>query len=295
MENKKYILNGHNSFYLREGWLSKGYNLIKDKNIIPSSIFSKKNIYTIDELGLGSMMVQSVKFWMQLLGILIKVKATEFQLSSEAKIILEKDPYLQDNNSLWLLHLNIFNLGEDRAILWECIFEKDYNYNNFSKEALEAYIETYLKEKNISTSKKSLNDSINVFLKTYLYEEKKVDSPEDNLYSPFSNLRYLLYDNGVYKFRNIRHNEISEYIIYLIFFKYLNAFKKRYQLSITDGYKIVNKIIRMSYFDFEKIISRLELQGLIKVDRAGGLENIIFQNKNETSNDIIRKALGDEI
>ena len=95
------LLVGHSSFYLRNGWVKKGVEYVqknKDENI-----FSKNNIKAIDELGIGSVMVQSLKFWLIMLDIIGK-KDKELYLKREIEYILKMDPYLQKINTLWLLH-----------------------------------------------------------------------------------------------------------------------------------------------------------------------------------------------
>ena len=105
------LLVGHSSFYLRSGWLKKGVEYIaKNSN---ENIFSKNNTNTIDELGIGSVMVQSLKFWMTLLDI-IERKNKEFYLKRDIKQIIEVDPYLQKNNTLWLLHVYIMARDEEK-------------------------------------------------------------------------------------------------------------------------------------------------------------------------------------
>jgi hypothetical protein len=290
MKNVKYILSGHNSFYLRDGWLHKGYNLIKNEEVISSSIFSKSNTDTIDELGLGSMMVQSVRFWMYLLGIIEKKSATTYRVSEIAKKVFEYDPYLQNNNTLWLLHINIFNLQGEKPILWEGVFEKDSNYNNFSREELDSYMEVYLNEKAVKASKKTLKDCISTFLNMY---SSKVDmslDPEENLHSPFSKLGYLIEEGDLYRFRNISFKEISEFLIYLV----LSRRVKGEQMQLSEGYKLVNKVIRMSFVDYEKLISKLENRNMLKIDRAAGLENIIFTNLEVSEMEIITEILEGE-
>lgn len=290
MEKTKYILSGHNSFYLRDGWLHKGYNLIKNEEIVNSNIFSKSNTDTIDELGLGSMMVQSIRFWMHLLGIIEKESATSYRISEIARKIFEYDPYLQNNNTLWLLHINIFNLHGEKPILWEGIFEKDSNYNNFTREELDSYMEVYLNEKEIKASNKTLKDCISTFLNMYLSKLDMTLDPEENLHSPFSKLEYLREEEGLYKFRNINFKEISELLIYLILFREV----KGNQMQLSEGYKQVNKAVRMSFVDYEKLISKLENRNMFRIDRAAGLENIIFTKPDVSPMEIVTEILEDE-
>ncbi|WP_407535613.1 DUF4007 family protein [Cetobacterium somerae] len=113
------LLVGHSSFYLRNGWIKKCVEYVEEnKN---ENIFSKSNIEAIDKLGIGSVMVQSLKFWMTMLDILKKEKK-EFHLKREIKYILEKDPYLENKNTLWLLHTYIMERDEKKRIQYYGIY-----------------------------------------------------------------------------------------------------------------------------------------------------------------------------
>ncbi|MGL5024102.1 MAG: DUF4007 family protein [Cetobacterium sp.] len=264
------LLVGHSSFYLRSGWLKKGVEYIaKNSN---ENIFSKNNTNTIDELGIGSVMVQSLKFWMTLLDI-IERKNKEFYLKRDIKQIIEVDPYLQKNNTLWLLHVYIMARDEEKEnpVLWN-LFIKNKKNSVFSEEEGRNILNLFYKEKGESLSERSAKDSISVFIKTYYRERDTKSDPEDNLYSPFIRLKYLLKnETSQYYFRNIEHKEIAEEII---FYLLKRKTKKLKQISVVDSYNYVNGIIKMRISDYEKLISKLENRDFLFVDRAAGLQNI---------------------
>ena len=285
-----YILNGHNSFYIREGWLGKGYSFIKKNPEINSTTFSKSNITTIDELGLGGMMVSSLKFWLQSFGIIRKIDKNKWELSDIADQIFMKDKYLQNNNSLWLLHYNLLRNPDEKQLYWYLIFEKNKNLNVFSREELLEIAKNYLKEQEKNASEKTLKDGINILIKTYFNEVSKINDPEDNLFSPFSRLNYLVKNGDAYRFRNIDSNEIEDQLILYIL---LDQLKEQTSISVEEAYELVKIFIRMNYIEFEKIISKLENQSYIKVDRASGLDNIIFE-KELIKSDILSEILESE-
>lgn len=293
----KYILSGHSSFYLREGWLNKSFYKIFDNDIqkkIEIGYFGKGNIINaIDQLGMGSVMVDSLKFWLEFLGVVEK-NENKIILSEVAKIIFSKDKYLENKNSLWLLHFNIFNKKNERAVVWETAFDKKYS-NTFSKELLEERVKLFYVENEIKVSEKSITDTVNVFFKTYTRDLKN-ENPEENIISPFVKLDYL-HKNDVeeYRFRNIMSNEISPFIIYYFLFKELNGFQKNDEIKVSVAYEKINKIIRMAYLEFEKIISRLEFYKVLTVDRAAGLDNMKFKKEYLTEREILEKILEREV
>lgn len=263
------LLVGHSSFYLRNGWVKKGVEYVqknKDENI-----FSKSNIKAIDELGIGSVMVQSLKFWLIMLDIIGK-KDKEFYLKREIEYILKMDPYLQKINTLWLLHTYIMEREkkDENPVLWN-LFIKNTKNSVFTEEEARDILALFYKEEKEVVSERSIRDSISVFIKTYYKDiDLKVD-PEDNLFSPFIKLNYLQKnENGKYYFRDIYNTEIAEELIFFL----LKRIVKDKQISIMDSYSYINGIIKMRINEYEKLISKLENREFLFVDRAAGLQNI---------------------
>lgn len=263
------LLVGHSSFYLRNGWLKKGIEYILKNN--SEDIFSKSNIKAIDELGIGSVMVQSLRFWLIMLDIIEK-KEKKYYLKREIEYILKKDPYLQKIDTLWLLHTYIMerDKNEENPILWN-LFIGDKKNSVFTEEEARNILIDFYKEKSEKISERSVKDSVNVFIKTYYKDIDLKEDPEDNLFSPFIKLNYLLKnEEGKYYFRNIDNNEIAEEIIFFL----LKRKVKNKQISIIESYDFINGIIKMRINEYEKIISKLENREFVFVDRTAGLQNI---------------------
>lgn len=263
------ILVGHGSFYLRSGWVKKGVEYVNVDN--SEDIFSKNNIKAVDELGIGSVMVQSLKFWLFVLDIITKENKT-FKLKREIEYILEKDPYLQRKDTLWLLHTYIMERDnrKENPVLWS-LFIKNKRNTVFTEEEARDILTMYYKEKNEVVSERSIRDSVNVFIKTYYKKKDLKEDPEDNLFSPFIKLEYLIQnEKEQYYFRNIESEEIAEEIILLLLKRRIEG----NQISIIDSYNYINGIIKMRINEYEKLISKLENRDFIFVDRAAGLQNI---------------------
>lgn len=263
------ILVGHGSFYLRSGWVKKGVEYVNVDN--SEDIFSKNNIKAVDELGIGSVMVQSLKFWLFVLDIITKENKI-FKLKREIEYILEKDPYLQRKDTLWLLHTYIMERDnrKENPILWN-LFIKNKRNTVFTEEEARDILTMYYKEKNEVVSERSIRDSVNVFIKTYYKKKDLKEDPEDNLFSPFIKLEYLIQnEKEQYYFRNIESEEIAEEIILLLLKRRIEG----NQISIIDSYNYINGIIKMRINEYEKLISKLENRDFIFVDRAAGLQNI---------------------
>ena len=67
MSNTKIKIRGHESFYIREGWLRKGTIAINEDPYILSNLQ-----VAIDKLGVGSAMVKSIRYWLQAAGLTIE-------------------------------------------------------------------------------------------------------------------------------------------------------------------------------------------------------------------------------
>jgi len=286
-----YLLVGHSSFYVREGWIQKGIEYIKKNK--KENILSKSNINAIDELGIGSVMVLALKFWLTVLDLIEKDKKI-YVTKREIEFILEKDPYFQNNNTLWLLHTYIMERDnkDEMLLLWELALGSK-KLNSFSTIQLKNQLYIFLKEHELKFSEKSIKDSINVFVKMYYQEKEEKLDAENNMYSPFTRLKYLEKNNeNEYRFRNVMAKEISEYLAYFLINRILLE-KENKQIAIKDAYERFDRIVRMRHYEFEKLLIKLENKGCISIDRAGGLSNIILKEKL-SEKEIITRMLESE-
>src|SRR5690554_1986226 len=109
----------HETFYIRDGWLRKG---LKHVNKAGFDFFNKD--IAPEELGMGKNMVSSLKFWLQATSFVkqkgsgkdSKTETTEF-----ANKILEYDPYLEDEGTLWLIHYNLAT-NKEYSTTWYWFF-----------------------------------------------------------------------------------------------------------------------------------------------------------------------------
>lgn len=284
------MIVGHLSFYLRVGWIKKGIDYLKKNN--NENAFSKSNIEAIDELGIGSVMVQSLRFWLELLGI-VKKENKKYVFKREIETIIELDPYLENNNILWLLHSYILEREdkETEATLWKFIFEERRNLS-FTEEELLNSFNVYLEKIGIKMSERSLKDSISVFIKTYNNGNKDISDPEENIISPFLKLNYLKEEEGRYYFRTVSEKEISEYLVLYLLIKESKKLNLN-ELNIFDAYFNFNKIIKISMQDYEILINKLEKRNYVSLERVAGLSTLHIL-KMISDEEIIKRIIGRE-
>ncbi len=117
----KLTFSGHETFHCRHLWLKKGYDFVK-----AGRKFTDED--AVVELGVGKNMVSGIYYWMKAFGII----GREGELTEFAEYLLDdkgKDPYLEDEASLWLLHYQLVKLNN--ASIYNLIF------NEFRREKIE--------------------------------------------------------------------------------------------------------------------------------------------------------------
>ena len=143
----KITLKGNGSFYIREGWLTKGLVEIA-KN---PELFSKKNNEGADALGVGSAMSKSIRYWLLTAGLIVKdskLSPLEYEnkkghfISKTGKYILDNDRYIENKDTLWIIHYNIASNYRE-ATVWNLFFNI-VGEERFNRRELESMMENEL-------------------------------------------------------------------------------------------------------------------------------------------------------
>ena len=92
---KKYKLKGHESFYIRDGWLRKGMKNVQEQ----PGLFGLEDV--VDRLAVGSNMVKAIRFWLQATSLVEEIVQIDYY---NKLYIRYKDPYFEDVFTLWILH-----------------------------------------------------------------------------------------------------------------------------------------------------------------------------------------------
>lgn len=153
----KVSFSGHEKFDCKIDWISRGLIEFNKCNML---FTNNKLEYSIEVLGLGGNMVKSLHFWLNALGLLEKNT-----LSNIGKIILEKDVFLENLDTIWLLHWNLVK-NKSKATLYSLFFNYFYQYN-FTKESLCQFVVAFLKKLDMSISENSIKFDIDVLLRMY--------------------------------------------------------------------------------------------------------------------------------
>lgn len=211
-----FAIGRHGTFQLRYGWLPKAFNLIeKDKSQKLSEVFTSEDA-TVN-LGVGKNMVASIRYWMRATGVIDENKITEF-----GRVLLAKyDQYLEDDGSLWLLHLALAGNKEFATSIYWLFYH--FHQNEFSvEEASNAFL-SYIKGNDWKVSEKTLKMDIQVILRMYAPHKSGKTQTEDMLESPLSLLGLLEYFDGKYHFVfSAKETVPTEIIAYAINAKFVD-------------------------------------------------------------------------
>ncbi|KGX91860.1 DUF4007 family protein [Pontibacillus marinus] len=183
----------HQSFYLRDRWLSKAIKQLKKD----SRFFYDKEAF--EKIGLGKNMVQSLRFWV------VATNLAEEQTNDERKkvhlltkfgdLIDEYDRHIQFVDTASLLHYQLSSNFEPSTvwfwffnILDETTVSKEDLFRLFSKWVVQN------EEKRVS--EKSLKRDIDCLIKLYTAGQTAND-PEEVIQSPLNKLNVMSEKNGM--------------------------------------------------------------------------------------------------
>lgn len=180
----------HESFHLRYGWLKKAYDAAKKDG----KVFVRDNA-TI-KLGVGKNMVRAIRFWALANKILESQDGEGPQLvpTDIGNAIFDDqdgfDPYLEEPQTLWLLHWLLFAPPCIIPVWW--IILNEFTATNVKIDELRDMIHQRITNMSEwqTPSLKSVDKDIDVFIHTYTTEQGKL-TIEDYLDCPFRQMRMI--------------------------------------------------------------------------------------------------------
>ncbi|MGO5070968.1 DUF4007 family protein [Roseburia faecis] len=270
-------IKGHEKFVLREGWLTKGIRGVSEDN----HLFSGND--GADKLGVGTNMVKSIRYWMQAFDLFDEDIKTGTQLNRIGEMILDKDLYLEDTFTLWLLHSRIAK-NEDKATTWY-VFFNSVDAEEFTKEEI---FEPIKRELLVIADKdfpdKSLSDDIDVLLNMYS-REKKDEDPEDKNVCPLVELGLIKKEANRY----IRQQpDLRKFSDYIILYELAILLDGKKSIGIDKIADLAKHIYQLNRVTVNNILDRLDTAGYIRVDRTAGLD-LIYPVEMITSDEVIEE------
>lgn len=175
--------SGHETFQCRHLWLKKGCDYVKS-----GKSFSAED--AVVELGVGKNMVTSIRYWMRAFDLL----EGSDRVSEFADYLFGnngKDPYLEDDASLWLLHHRLVRKG----------YATSYNliFNELRKERMEFTKDSFTKFMQLKAeaglnfvfNKNTIESDFEVFVKLYLGTDLSGKDNEEIVAGIFPELRLV--------------------------------------------------------------------------------------------------------
>ena len=186
---EKVAFGRHESFSLRYGWLTKGFQAFEQNQ----EVFS--NPTSIVTLGVGKNMVNSIRHWLRATR-LIDITPDKTETTPLGTAIFSQngwDPYLEDEATIWLIHW-LLATNPLHATTWYWFFNHFHKPEFTSKEVASALI-SFLAEQNAAkTSSTTIKHDAAVLLHMYVQKNNNQKiALEESLDSPLSLLNLISY------------------------------------------------------------------------------------------------------
>ena len=194
MGKKIVRFSGHQTFALRNGWLEKGYAFIKLNNDFSDEA-------AVVKLGVGKNMVDSIKYWCEMAGIVRDNKVTGFgeKLLSES---LGWDPYLEDLGSWWLLHWKMMS-HNDYSTSGTALFSGVRKLEFVKNDVVDAAL-AMVYDKHKKPSERVVMRDVDCYLRSYCKPRRRNANAfrEDGFVCPLQELGLIqaMPENEVYGF-----------------------------------------------------------------------------------------------
>lgn len=277
----------HETFFIRKGWLSKGMQAVAEKD----DIFVDKNINQMDELGIGSNMVKSLRYWLQATGVTNELADKDRrgrrvqEITELGELVLKNDPYLEDIGTLWVLHYELVNKKEF-VPAWYFFFNelkmKSFTQDDFVRLIDNYSVNTLGAEKPPAT--RLSTDDFNCILGTYVSKgslQSSRVSPESNIDCPFGELELLGVDSlrdKTYRKKQANPELLPDFIVLYAILRYCEkSGKDANALSLEELLNAPSspgKAFNLDTFTLLELLRRLESRDLIKVIRTAGLDEV---------------------
>ncbi len=288
----------HETFFIRKGWLSKGM-----KNIIQKpDLFVDKNINPMDVLGLGSNMVKSLRYWLQVSGLTeeyIQDKKHLQRLTDFGNCIYKNDKYLEESGTLQLIQYKLAS-NKDDLTSWYFFFNK-FTYPEFTREDFVRVLQNFVKENGgDSKSETSFSGDFDCIINTYLprYKTKQAEvDPENNIDCPLGEIGLI--DIVSKKRGGVTYKKsiplISSFNKWIVLAVIADNSNNKTELSLNDlliGEKNIGRVFNLDSVSMLELLHKIEKSELLKIIRTSGLD-VIQLSKSFTFDECVNNYYGE--
>lgn len=270
----------HETFHIRKGWISKGLFAVSEK----ADIFVDKNSNPMDELGIGSNMVKSLRYWLQAVRVTEEsTRGKRIQsLTNLGQLIMLADPYLEELSTLWVLHYELAN-NREMATSWYFMFN-EFNLRSFTEEDFTRALSSYAAQYGQERAMGSYEDDFNCILRTYLPKgrlQTTAVSPENNIDCPFLELGLLAVDDikdGIYRKKKVDTDLLPELVVLYALLRYREQYEPdSRELRLVD---VLNRpgspgrAFNLDSLSLLDLMRKLDRRGYVRVVRTAGLDTL---------------------
>lgn len=280
---------GHETFFIRKGWLSKGMRHVKNN----AEVFVSKEENPMDVLGIGSNMIKSLRYWMRAVGLTREPNSGKrFQsFTPFGELVYEHDRYTEELGTLQLLHYKLASNEKD-ATSWFYFFNK-FKMMEFTKEDFVRDIQNYLQMNGESASLRSLDDDFGCIVSTYLSRVKaghRKDDPENNIECPLAELGLIDVISKKDKSYKKSMPSISSFNPWVVLAVIMDNAKGANEISLNELLNSENNIgcvFNLDSIGMLEVLRVCEKTGVIKIIRTAGLD-VIHLNEHYTFEDCVK-------
>lgn len=179
---------GHETFPVRETWLSKGLDLIaSDRRAFEDPLVA-------DLLGVGSNMAKSIRHWLRLTGLAEPGDGGGLAPTGLGRLILKRDPAMLRAGTWWALHVNVCSQAEE-SLAWHWIFSRYSGDQRFDRvQCIDALTRYLTVEGQRMPSARTLGGDVACLLATYARPvPPPQEDPEEAIDSPFRQLGLMVH------------------------------------------------------------------------------------------------------
>lgn len=255
---EKMAFGRHETFALRYGWLSKGFQ----------AMVEKKSIFESDDatvrLGVGKNMVAAIKYWLRACRMIDPVENVPTDLGYELLSVDGFDPYLEDEATIWLLHW-LLATNAELATSWFWFFNR-FHKPEFAGQELATALTDFVNDQVINKKKPSSgtlkNDAL-LIPRMYTQSKGNTRTPiEEALDSPFALLKLITQNSGGRSYQS-RPSSRPDLPLGVLGFAVCEMFEMKNTSAIPiedfmyskDNYPAIGSVFRLTEND---LISKLE-------------------------------------
>lgn len=299
-------LRGHETFFIRKGWLTKGMKYVSQY----SDVFTTKDPERkpMDILGIGSNMVVSLRYWLQTVGLTEESKGENGKriqkLTTFGEQVFQNDKYIEEIGTLYLIHYKLAS-NKENATSWFYFFNR-LNLSEFTEEDFSIGLSKFLVDNNYDKdiSIRSVEDDFSCIISTYISKSKSYGmdiNAEDNIDCPLGELNLV---DIVSKKKNADKYKKSvpsakSFSPYIILAAINGKREKDKELGKSSGLEIqlntlmtddnsLGKIFNLDAVALLDVLHSVEKIGEIRIIRTAGLDVIQLTN-DYTFDDCVEK------